>query len=85
MIPMIDDFRQRFNLGEDFVVVADSGLMNADNLKLLRNAKYKFVIGARIKSEKKSIRKKILSWEKKSGDFFEYKRGDDERLIVGPL
>ena len=83
MIPMIDDFRQRFNLGEDFVVVADSGLMNADNLKLLRDAKYKYVIGARIKSEKKSIREKILSWEKKSGDFLECKREGDERLIVG--
>ena len=83
MIPMIDDFKQRYNLGGDFVVVADSGLMNADNLKLLRDAKYKYVIGARIKSEKKSIRDKILSWEKKSGDFYEYKRGNDERLIVG--
>ena len=83
MIPMIDDFRQRFNLGEDFVVVADSGLMNADNLKLLRDAKYKYVIGARIKSEKKSIREEILSWEKKSGDFYECRHEGDERLIVG--
>ena len=38
MIPMIDDFKQRFNLGEDFVVVADSGLMSEDNVKLLRSA-----------------------------------------------
>jgi transposase len=49
MIPMIDDFRQRYGLGDDFVVVADSGLMNADNLRLLRDAGYKYVIGARIK------------------------------------
>ena len=28
MIPMIDDFKQRFTIGDDFVVVADSGLMN---------------------------------------------------------
>ena len=47
------------------------------------DTKYKYVIGARIKSEKKSIREKILSWEKKSGDFYECKREDDERLIVG--
>ena len=25
MIPMIDDFKQRFSLGEDFIIVADSG------------------------------------------------------------
>ena len=83
MIPMIDDFRQRFNLGNDFVVVADSGLMNADNLKLLRDAKYKYVVGARIKSERKSIKEKILSWEKKSGEFLEITREDGDRLIVG--
>ena len=28
MIPVIDDFKQRFTLGDDFVIVADSGLMN---------------------------------------------------------
>ena len=83
IVPMIDDFKQRFNLGEDFVVVADSGLMNADNLRLLRDAKYKYVIGARIKSEKEGVKEEILSWEKKSGDFYEYKRENGERLIVG--
>ena len=83
MIPMIDDFRQRFNLGEDFIVVADSGLMSAENVKLLRDAKYKYVIGARIKGEKKAVKQKILGWEKKNGDFFELKRENGERLIVG--
>ena len=83
MIPMIDDFKQRFNLGKDFVVVADSGLMNTDNLKLLRDAGYKYVIGARIKSEKKAVKDKILAWEKKKDEFFEHKRENGDRLIVG--
>ena len=83
MIPMIDDFRQRYGLGDDFVVVADSGLMNADNVKLLRDAGYKYVIGARIKSEKSNIKEKILAWERKNGEFFEYRRENGERLIVG--
>lgn len=51
MIPMIDDFKQRFNLDKDFVVVADSGLMNKNNVALLRQAGYKYIIGARIKNE----------------------------------
>ena len=67
MIPIIDDFKHRFNLSDDFIVVADSGLMSAENVKLLRDAKYKYVIGARIKGEKKSIKQKILDWEKKNG------------------
>ena len=38
--PMIDDFKQRFNLGKDFVVVADSGLMNKKSVdKVLEAAK----------------------------------------------
>ena len=32
MIPIIDDFKQRFNISEDFVIVADSGLMNKKGL-----------------------------------------------------
>ena len=34
MIPIVDDFVKRFDL-EDFVIVADSGLMNKTNLALL--------------------------------------------------
>lgn len=49
MIPMIDDFEQRFTLGDDFVVVADSGLMNRNNVALLQQAGYKYILGARIK------------------------------------
>ena len=82
MIPMIDDFKQRYNLGDDFVVVADSGLMNADHVKLLRDAGYKYVIGARIKSEKNAVKEKILAWEKKNGEFYEHRRENGERLIV---
>lgn len=37
MIPIIDDFVQRFNL-TDFIVVADSGLMSETNVNLLESA-----------------------------------------------
>lgn len=83
MLPIIDDFRQRFNLGDDFVVVADSGLMSDANVKLLRSAGYKYIIGARIKSEGRAVKDWILSHEKKDGHYFERKRDSGERLIVG--
>lgn len=51
MIPIVDDFIQRYNLGSDFVVIADSGLMSEKNVQLLRSAGYKYIIGARIKKE----------------------------------
>lgn len=83
MIPMIDDFRQRFNLGENFIVVADSGLMSANNVKLLHDAGYRYIIGARIKNENEPIKDWILEQEKSDGCFFERRRGGGERLIVG--
>ena len=82
MIPMIDDFKQRFMLGEDFVVVADSGLMNKNNVALLQQAGYKYVLGARIKSEPQNAKEWILSLKKKDCTCYEYKRQNGERLIV---
>lgn len=83
MIPMIDDFRQRFTLGEDFVVVADSGLMNKSNVALLRKAGYKYIIGARIKNESTALRQWILSLDKDDALCHECMRQDGERLIIG--
>ena len=40
MLPVIEDFVGRFNL-TDFVIVADSGLMNSDNITLLEEKEYK--------------------------------------------
>lgn len=58
---MIDDFKQRFTLGDDFVVVADSGLMNKNNVRLLQQAGYKYILGARIKNENSTVKQWILS------------------------
>jgi transposase len=82
LIPMIDDFKQRFSLGEDFIVVADSGLLNKINVSLLHEAGYKYVLGARIKSESAAVKKWILDQEKKNGSYSEHKRADGERLIL---
>ena len=83
MIPMIDDFKQRFTLGNDFVVVADSGLMNKNNVTLLQEAGYKYILGARIKSESASVKQWILSLDKIDKACYDYKRENGERH-VGP-
>lgn len=83
MVPMVDDFKQRYGLGDDFVVVADSGLMNKNNLKLLRDAGYQYIVGARIKNGPTDEKEWILRQEKKPGAFFERKRDNGDRLIVG--
>lgn len=81
MLPVVEDFVQRFNL-DDFIVVADSGLMNQSNIALLESGNYKYIIGARIKNESKEIKTWALSLAKQDGVFNETRKGS-ARLIVG--
>ena len=81
MIPIIDDFIQRFSL-TDFVVVADSGLMSRKNIRLLREANNKYIIGARIHSENEETRNWILSLPKEEKILQEHIKADGDRLIV---
>ena len=45
MLPIVKDFISKFDL-KDFVIVADSGLMNAENINELEKNNYKYIIGA---------------------------------------
>jgi transposase len=81
MLPIVEDFVDRFNL-TDFVVVADSGLMNKTNLSLLESAGYKYIIGARIKNETDEIKQWVLSLQKINGCFYELGKLPKSRLIV---
>ena len=81
MIPVIDDFVQRFGIS-DFVVVADSGLMSAKNVALLESAGYKYIIGARIRSESPAVKEWILSVGRSDGNMEERRKSDSQRLIV---
>ena len=81
MIPVVEDFVERFNL-KDFVVVADSGLINKKNLKLLETGNYKYIIGARIKNESEEVKQWILTLKKQDGLFHELKQ-DKVKLVVG--
>jgi transposase len=82
MIPVVEDFVTRFKL-KDFVVVADSGLMNSKNIALLESAGYKYIIGAKIKSETTEVKQWIMSLEKQDGCFHELGKLPRSRLIVG--
>lgn len=81
MIPVIDDFVQRFAL-TDFIVVADAGLMNEKNVELLESAGYKYVIGARIRKESPKVKEWMLSLEKVDGNMAEYRKSGHRRLVV---
>ena len=82
MIPVIDDFIQRFKIN-DFVIVADSGLLSRSNVELLRQAGYKYILGARIRKEASDVMEWILSQPKIPGKYHEYRRKNGERLVLG--
>ena len=81
MIPIIDDFVQRFSL-TDFIVVADAGLLSRKNIALLKQAGYKFILGGRIKKESKPVQDWVLSLDKDPHKLNETVINGDERIIV---
>lgn len=81
MIPIIDDFVQRFSL-TDFIVVADAGLLSRKNISLLKQAGYKFILGGRIKKESKPVQDWVLSLEKDQHKLNETIINGDERIII---
>ncbi|HRN49371.1 MAG: IS1634 family transposase [Chitinophagaceae bacterium] len=81
MIPIVEDFVKRFDLGKDFVIVADSGLMNKTNIGLLESGGYQYIIGARIKGENEKIKEWILGLQHQDDVFYEMPKGN-ARLII---
>ena len=82
MLPVIHEFVDKYGL-DDFIVVADSGLMNKDNIEELEANGYRYIIGARIKTESKEIKEWILSQPKVDRKMVSYDKGGGRRLLVG--
>lgn len=81
MIPIIDDFVQRFSL-TDFIVVADAGLLSRKNIAMIKQAGYKFILGGRIKKESKMVQDWVLALDKDPKVLHERIINGDERIIV---
>lgn len=82
MLPVVTEFVRKYEL-EDFIVVADSGLMNNDNIADLEANGYKYIIGAKIKNESRKIQEWILEQPKTDCQMVEYDKGNGQRLLVG--
>lgn len=64
------------------MVVADAGLLSNDNIALLQNQQYEYILGARIKNEKLGVQKQILALGLESGQCAEIRKDENTRLIV---
>lgn len=81
LIPFIKKFEQKFNLSKP-VVVADSGLLNIDNIVYLESENYTYILGARIKNENSSLKEQILSLNLEDGQSTVINKELGRRLIV---
>lgn len=82
MLPVVTEFVSKYKL-DDFIVVADSGLMNGDNIADLEVNGYKYIIGAKIKNESRKIQEWILEQPKVDCRMVEYDKGNGQRLLIG--
>lgn len=81
MLPVIDAFKEKYNLPQ-LVIVADAGLLSNQNVMELQEKNYEFILGARIKNETQSIKEKILSLNLKNGESAVVKKGDLKLIIT---
>ncbi|MDX1285805.1 MAG: IS1634 family transposase [Draconibacterium sp.] len=80
MLPVLDAFKEKYKL-EQLVIIADSGLLSNANIEDLQEKDYEFILGARIKNEKKQIQNQILSLNLKNGESAVIEK-DGLKLIV---
>lgn len=81
MLPVLDTFKEKYNL-DQLIVVADSGLLSRTNIEELQTKGYEFILGARIKNESNPIKKKILALELKNGQSALIKKGGLKLIVT---
>lgn len=64
LIPVLESFQGKFNIGKP-IVVADAALLSEKNILALQNNGYEYILGARLKNETGIIKTKILELEVK--------------------
>jgi len=81
MIPVIESFKQKYAL-ENLVIIADSGLLSKENITVLQQKGYEYILGARIKNEKQTMQNQILALRLKNGESQVVSKNKSTRLIV---
>ena len=81
MLPVINEFKRKYNLSQ-LVIIADSGLLSNANIEELTAEKYEFILGARIKNENQAIKRKILSLNLQNGQSAVMGKGDLKLVVT---
>ena len=81
MLPVIEAFKTKYRL-KDLVVVADAGLLSDENINELQAKNYEYILGARLKGEKRTLQSQILALKLENGQCEEVAIDQETRLIV---
>jgi len=60
LLPVLKKFQKRFGIKKP-VITADAALLSQKNINALKENKYEFILGGRIKNEGESVKTKILA------------------------
>jgi len=84
ILPVIREIEKKYNLSKP-IVVADSGLLSKSNINELEKDGYFFILGARIKNETETMKRKILENTKhlEEGKTARITKSDATHLIIG--
>jgi transposase len=81
LLPFIERISKKFNLPKP-IVVADAGLLSIDNISLLEQNEYKYILGARPKNETNKIKQQILETRLENNTYKVIKKDNKTRLII---
>lgn len=80
LIPVLESFQKKFDIDKP-IVVADAAMLSEKNILALKDNKYEYILGARLKNESDEIKEKILGLEVEEDKPKELKN-KHSRLIV---
>lgn len=80
LLPTIEKISKKFNLSKP-IIVADAGLLNKENIEALELQGYEYILGAKIKNERKEIKEKILNTSFEDGSYIVLKNGNSKLIV----
>ncbi len=81
MLPIIQAFKEKYKLHK-LIIVADAGLLSKENIEQLQTEKYEYILGARIKSENKEMKAKVLALQLENGQSAVIQKNENTKLVV---
>ena len=81
MLPVVNLFRRKHNI-KKVVVIADAGLLSAQNIESLGQNKCEYILGAKLKNENAELKKQILGLNLENGQSAVIKKDEYNNIVV---